>query len=130
MITARVAAEQGRTVFAVPGRIDSHASQGCHALIRGGATLVTRVEDVLADFEFALDAGARLTQAARRAGPAPALTEQEAVLVGHLEGGEMDVDDLIRLSGQDAGAVGAALVALEIKRAVRMLPGRRVAKVL
>ena len=52
MITARFAGEQGRTVFAVPGRIDQATSQGCHALIRDGATLLTRVEEVMEDLNY------------------------------------------------------------------------------
>jgi len=47
MITARFAGEQGRQVCAIPGRIDSPASRGCHALVRDGATLVTCVDDIL-----------------------------------------------------------------------------------
>ena len=49
MITARLAGEQGRTVFAVPGRIDQPTSAGCHQLIRDGAALVTCVDDILSE---------------------------------------------------------------------------------
>ncbi len=49
MITAQFAAEQGKTVFAVPGRVDQQESRGCHALIRDGAVLLTSVEDVLSE---------------------------------------------------------------------------------
>ena len=53
MITARFAAEQNRQVFAVPGRIDQPASRGCHQLIRDGATLLTCVDDLLEELQFA-----------------------------------------------------------------------------
>ncbi len=52
MITARFAAEQGRHVFAIPGRIDQESSRGCHALIREGVTLVTCVEDILEELDI------------------------------------------------------------------------------
>ena len=126
MITAHQALEQGRTVFAVPGRIDSHLSQGCHELIRNGAALVRGVEDVLAEFEFLLPSAAAQAEAPKR--PLPQLTEEEAALLQHLDGGETDVDSLIRASGFTAAAVSSMLIALEMKKVVRMLPGRRVAR--
>ncbi|HVW21885.1 MAG TPA: DNA-processing protein DprA [Opitutaceae bacterium] len=52
MITARFAGEQGRPLFAVPGRIDAAASAGCHRLIRGGAALLSRVEDLLGEIAY------------------------------------------------------------------------------
>jgi len=51
LITARFAAELGKSVYVLPGRVDSPASEGCHALIRDGATLVSGPEDVLQDLE-------------------------------------------------------------------------------
>jgi DNA processing protein len=52
MITARFAGEQGRLLFAVPGRIDQNSSAGCHQLIRDGATLLTSVDDVLSELNY------------------------------------------------------------------------------
>lgn len=52
MITARMAAEQGRQVYAVPNRIDQQTSHGCHQLIREGATLLTCIDDILEDLAF------------------------------------------------------------------------------
>jgi len=52
LITARMASEQGRSVYVVPGRIDSPESMGCHALIRDGAQLVTSVEEILQDLDY------------------------------------------------------------------------------
>ena len=124
MITTRQAMEQGRTVFAVPGRIDSFASQGCHALIRDGAALVTGVDDILKEFEFLIPARAETDAAARR--PRANLSEPEAALAGLLADGGKDVDSLIRESGLGAAAVGSLLVSLEMKRTIRMLPGRLV----
>lgn len=55
MITARFAAEQGRQVYAIPGRIDQASSRGCHALIKDGAMMVTGVEDILDDLRHLSD---------------------------------------------------------------------------
>jgi DNA processing protein len=52
MTTARFAGEQGRLLFAVPGRIDQSTSSGCHQLIRDGATLLTRVDDILQEIQY------------------------------------------------------------------------------
>ena len=123
LITADSALEQGRDVFAVPGRVDCERAEGCHALIRKGAALVRNAEDVIEEYGSLWGpsapevAGDKATQA---------LTDDEAVLVGLLEDGPRPVDDLIRESGLAAAAIGGVLIGLEMKRAVRMLPGRMV----
>ncbi len=120
LITANQAMSQGRSVFAVPGRIDSYASQGTNRLIKDGAGLVESADDVMQEFEFLF------TPAAMRSTPAQAvsLSDDEASLVKLLEKGETGVDILIRQSGLSAAIVSSALMSLEMKRVVRMLPGR------
>lgn len=121
MITARQAMEQGRTVFAVPGRVDSFGARGPHRLIKDGACLVEGVEDILRELGVLLPASPRAAE--RR----PVLTEPEALLVKLIsEEGEADLDSLIRQSGRNAPDVSALLLGLEMKRVVRMLPGQRV----
>lgn len=125
IITVNQALDQGRAVFAVPGRIDSNASKGTNELIRQGARLVTGIDDVLAEFEF-LFPEPGLKAVKEPAAIKVVLQPKEEVLVGFLAEGARDVDSLIRLSGMGAAEVNATLIALEMKRVIRMMPGRMV----
>jgi len=73
LITANFAAEYGRQVFAVPGRIDSPRSKGCHDLIKKGAKLCEGAEDILSEFEYLFPASNR-PDSAFETGTLPALT--------------------------------------------------------
>jgi DNA processing protein len=128
MITANQAMEQGRTVFAVPGRIDSIGARGPHKLIKSGARLVESVDDILEELETLLPkAPARPAAEAGTGGSGPRFTPEENTLLALIEPeGELDVDGLIRGSGFKASEVSVLLLGLEMKRAVKMLPGQRV----
>ena len=121
LITANQAVEQGRSVFAMPGRIDSPGSSGCHKLIKSGARLVTGIDDILAEYEFLIAPG---MASAERSSVRPLMSEEELCLMRFLEEGEQNVDSLIRVSGMKPSSVGSLLVGLEIKRMIKMLPGR------
>lgn len=115
MITARFAGEQGRQLMAVPGRIDQSSSDGCHQLIRDGATMVTSVDDVLEELRYR-----RPEQMEAALEPAaPELDEREAALMELFSGGECLMPDQIseRLEWSYP-EVAALLMGLEIKRLV------------
>ena len=122
MITARFAGEYGRLIFAVPGRIDQNTSAGCHQLIRDGATLLTSVDDLLAELNY-LDG---LRPPPIGAKPAMAgsdsvlnLAPEEARVVGCFRGGAiLTPDALTALSGLAAAELSSTLMLLELKRVV------------
>ena len=118
LITARFALEQGREVFAVPGNVTASGSRGVNGLIKEGAKLVERVEDILE--ELAIDPGTPESTGA----PHPfALTPQEAELFALICRGPLQIDDIIVASALTAGEVSATLLRLELKGAILRLPG-------
>ncbi len=126
LITVNQALDQGRTVFAVPGRIDSPASAGSHQILKEGARLVESVDDVLAEFEYLFPPrpATRKTDAVVR--ERPDCSPDELSVLAALEDGETDVDSLIRTTGLKASTMSSVLLGLEMKRLARMLPGRMV----
>lgn len=126
LITAQQAAEQGRTVYAVPGPIDKPTSSGCNKLIQQGARLVMDGADVLDDL-MALFPTAPLAPKVEPAAPAPtaSLTLDERLLYESLTTDELHIDELTARSGLTPATVNVNLMRLEMKRLVRALPGRR-----
>jgi DNA processing protein len=129
LITANMAVENGRQVFAVPGRIDSPQSKGCHELIKRGAKLCEGAEDILSEFEYLFPTSNRVpSNGATGVLPAIALTEQELQVYDAVGATEESVDDIIHRSGLPASAVSVALLSLEMKHILVRLPGRLYAR--
>ena len=117
LITARLASEQGREVFAIPGSIHSPQSRGCHKLIKQGAKLVETVQDVLDELHW-------------KSAPAefPLQSESAQDIPGLLHSMGFDpcsVDELAHLNGLTAGIVSVMLLHLELDGQVASLPGGR-----
>ncbi|MHB8667066.1 MAG: DNA-processing protein DprA [Burkholderiales bacterium] len=112
LITARLAAEQGREVFAIPGSIHSPHSKGCHALIKQGAKLVESAQDLLQELGVE-------TPAAQPGSAAPA----SAGLLAQIGYDSCDIDTLCARSGLTADVVSAMLLQLELDGKVASLPG-------
>jgi DNA processing protein len=125
LITSNFATEYGRQVFAVPGRIDSPRSKGCHDLIKKGAKLCEGAEDILSEFEYLFPPSNRPpTPSETGTLPAIELSENEQNVYGALGEEETSIDEAIRKSGLPSSAVSVALLSLEMKRMVRQLPGK------
>jgi DNA processing protein len=117
LITARLAAEQGREVFAIPGSIHSPLAKGCHALIKQGAKLVESAQDVLE--ELGLQYGSPAVS------PETAATDHDHPLLKHLGFEPVDMDTLQQRSGMAIGDINTVLTTLELTGAVEKLPGGR-----
>ncbi len=122
LITARLAVEQGKEVFAIPGSIHSPQSRGCHALIRQGAKLVESVNDVLDElrFERAVDGVASQTEDAGAPDPSE---PQGSGLLHDLGFDPVSLDALCARTGHAAATLQAQLLELELDGRVARLPG-------
>jgi DNA processing protein len=120
LITARLAAELGREVLAIPGSIHSPTARGCHRLIKDGAKLVESAQDVLD--ELRLPARVPAAQGAPARGT---LTENQQIVLAALGHDPVDIDTLAQRCANDAGRLSATLLELELAQYVERLPGNR-----
>ncbi len=117
LLTAKLAADDNREVFAVPGSIFSPMSKGTNALIQEGAKLTGTAEDVLSELNLAAAA-----QQAELAAAVPA-TAVESTLLSCLTAEPIHIDDVTRRSGLAAAEVSGGLALLELKGVVRQIGG-------
>ena len=123
LITARMAAEQGREVFAIPGSIHAPQSRGCHALIRQGAKLVESAQDVLEELKIPATTVPGLPQEGVNAPGAAASDETDDPVLAALGYDPMGLDALIARTGMDASTLQVALLELELDGRIARLPG-------
>jgi DNA processing protein len=126
LITAGFAADLGREVFAVPGKITSPTSVGAHRLLRDGATLVERWNDVVQELPEPWRRRVRAAAVSSMALESPAAGSDEAVMLGLLSVDEAQhIEQLIARAGTNAAKVGAILTSLELGGWARQLAGQR-----
>ncbi|MDB4353683.1 DNA-processing protein DprA [Akkermansiaceae bacterium] len=122
LITANLANEAGRQVYAIPGPIDRPSSGGCHDLIRDGATLVTDGSHILEDFQFlALESSEQKTVIPRPLN----ISEDENIILDAIGPDEKTVDEIITLTKLPAASISIALMKMELNALVLQLPGQR-----
>jgi DNA processing protein len=126
LITARLAAEQGREVFALPGSIHNPLSRGCHELIRQGAKLVETAGDILAELRPLTEHMLGATSPAAQ-GPDPVAEPDDdyAELRKHLGHDPVSIDDLEKQSGLTIDQLSSMLLILELHGEVESLSGGR-----
>jgi DNA processing protein len=138
LITARLAAEQGREVFAIPGSIHNPLARGCHQLIRQGAKLVETADDIFAELRALVGALAPAPQVAvpdernadaagpgSRAAAGPALDKAYEILLDALGFEPAGVDTLVERTGFAADEVASMLLILELDGQLESRPGGR-----
>jgi DNA processing protein len=139
LISAQAALENNREVMAIPGRIDSPASAGCHKLLKQGARLVDSIEEIMdalghvgqglkdhantAAIQAEQDAQKTLFDLSRLQ-----LTPQESVLLERLNSEPVHVEELIQATGLPPGKIHAAVISLQLKGLVKQLPGNMIIK--
>ena len=128
LITARLATEQGREVFAIPGSIHNPLSRGCHKLIREGAKLVEEAADVLSELKFSLP-GEGLSGSTPAPGKPLALDKEYEMLLDALGFEPATIDALVARTGLPGESIASMLLILELNGCVAALPGGRYGRI-
>ena len=125
LITARMAAEQGREVFAVPGSIRSFKSTGTHSLLKQGAKLVEHVNDIIEEISPVGSAYKVETEISLPKKSIPMLDPNELKVYEALEPYPVHIDDIVRITGIESGKLAGILLQLELLGVIEQSPGKR-----
>ncbi len=129
LITARWAADAGRDVFAVPGNIFTAQASGTNQLLRDGAKLVSKTEDILEEYA-ALSQSSASVEDTLPVREIPTMTETEKRIYKLLDAEPTHVDNLVEKLGLSSGQLLPTLLAMELKGVIKQLPGMRFVRVL
>lgn len=125
LITARLAGEQGREVFAVPGNITSPISRGCHQLLRDGAVLVETAQDIVEGLGILLEAVPEREPEKERRRKLDDLPADQLQVLEALSHQPRNIDDVAEDCAMPTSQVSSALMLLEVKGLVRRFPGNQ-----
>lgn len=139
LISAQAALENNREVMAIPGKIDSPCSAGCHKLIKQGARLVDSIEDVMdalghigedlkGHAQAAADQAAKSTEQMLFDISRLNLTQTEHSILEHLNSDPVHIEELIELTRFSAAKVQSSVINLQLKGVVKQLPGNMIVK--
>jgi len=122
LITASLALEQGREVFAIPGSIHSYKSTGCHLLIKQGAKLIENSDDVLDELGLNYEYASRKDTFDEI--PPPPMGESEKVIYEMIDDYPIHIDQIARQGNLEPGEASSILMRMELKGLIRQLPGK------
>ena len=122
LITADFALEQGRDVFALPGKVDSANSYGTNALIKDGAKLVSCVDDILEEF---VSLEVKPKKGISRRSSRPDLIDEEDAVYSLLSHDPLQIDDLAQKTNLDIPQISAILLTLRLRKLIQELPGKQ-----
>jgi DNA processing protein len=139
LISAQAALENNREVMAVPGRIDSPASAGCHKLLKQGARLIDGIEEIMDALGYVGDGLKAHADAAASDAQTNVqrtlfdvselnLSPQETGILNHLNSEPVHVEDIIQMTQLPAGKIHAAVISLQLKGLIKQLPGNMIVK--
>jgi DNA processing protein len=122
LITARLAGEQGREIFALPGSIHNPMARGCHQLIRSGAKLVETADDIVAELSHWIEHLQQTTEVVDKKTP-PKLDDDHESLLNIMGHDPVGIDSLAESSGLTIDQLSSMLLILELEGRVEKLPG-------
>ncbi|MCK9604527.1 MAG: DNA-processing protein DprA [Candidatus Omnitrophica bacterium] len=128
LITADFALEQGKDVFALPGKIDSPTSFGTNELIKQGAKLVSSVDDIVEEFVTPVTQNKKTEEAGQTVLKSGFSSEEEIQIYNLISSGSVCLDELVEKTQMDIPMIFSLLLKLQMKKLIRQLPGKQFAR--